>query len=263
MNIINYKNPVVYQIINKANSHSYVGSSDRFIKRQKEHRNALRKGKHHSRYLQNAWNKYGEEQFTIIILETVLFRELLQVREQYWIDKLKPRYNCSKCVTAPMTGQNHTEEAREKMSLHRKGRKFLPEHKKHLSEAQTKLPRFTKEFLIDEYVNKCKTVSQIEKENGLTRQALYRDMDKYEIKRRNKSEAALLSRERMNPETRKWVAAKLAASLKNREISLETRRKMSIARQGKSPWNKGISLSEESKRKMSEAAKVRYARALV
>ena len=242
MDIINYRNPVIYQILNIKNNHSYIGSSDQFVRRQKAHRNDLRKVKHHSRYLQRAWNKYGEDQFTVIILETVLFRELLEVREQYWIDKLKPQYNMAKCVSASMTGQRHTEESKKKMSLTRLGRKFSPIHRKRIKEALTKEPRFSKEFLIDEYINKGKTIRQIEKENGLTKQSLYIDMDKYGINRRNKSEAATLAHESHSPEVRKLRSEK---------------------QRGPNNHNYGRDFSAETRRKMSESAKHRWASAVL
>jgi hypothetical protein len=41
----------------------YVGSSGNFKIRKKIHLTDLRGNRHHSRYLQNAWNKYGEASF--------------------------------------------------------------------------------------------------------------------------------------------------------------------------------------------------------
>jgi hypothetical protein len=38
--------------------------------------------------LQNAWNKYGEDNFYFSVLELVPDKDKLIEREQYWIDKL-------------------------------------------------------------------------------------------------------------------------------------------------------------------------------
>lgn len=80
----------IYQIKNKINNHSYIGSSNNFKSRQKRHLYDLRRGKHHSIYLQRAFVKYNEESFEFLILEET---SNLFEREQYWIDLLKPEYN--------------------------------------------------------------------------------------------------------------------------------------------------------------------------
>jgi len=80
----------VYQIINAINGKSYIGSSKNVIKRWYRHRQQLKKGNHHSVYLQRAWNKYGSNSFTLkILIET----NDLFVQEQLFINQLKPEYN--------------------------------------------------------------------------------------------------------------------------------------------------------------------------
>jgi hypothetical protein len=65
-----------------------------------DHRRALEKGKHHSRYLQRGWNKYGGEVF---IFEAMIIckRDDLFFYEQRSLDKLRPAYNISKSADAP------------------------------------------------------------------------------------------------------------------------------------------------------------------
>ena len=53
----------IYRIQNKITNDFYVGSSLHFKQREKQHLYNLKHNKHHSSYLQNAWNKYGEENF--------------------------------------------------------------------------------------------------------------------------------------------------------------------------------------------------------
>lgn len=48
----------VYKITNTINGNFYIGSSIRIRERWYEHKYLLNKGTHHSKHLQNSWNKY-------------------------------------------------------------------------------------------------------------------------------------------------------------------------------------------------------------
>lgn len=82
----------IYQITNITNNHRYIGSSSNLNRRWYTHKTALRKNRHHSIYLQRAWNKYSEASFQFTILELVESVNLFE-REQYYIDTIKPEYN--------------------------------------------------------------------------------------------------------------------------------------------------------------------------
>ena len=82
---------------------------------------------HHSRYLQNAWNKYGQENFIIEIIEEVVNLEFLLIKEQAYIDDKKPHYNV--LLNVDGTKRIFTPEAKQKMSLAKKGKKLSDEHK--------------------------------------------------------------------------------------------------------------------------------------
>lgn len=84
----------IYCILNTINGHMYIGSSKCIRSRWYGHRNDLRQNRHHSQYLQYAWNKYLEENFQLIILERAQEKELI-VREQFWFDNSYPEYNMS------------------------------------------------------------------------------------------------------------------------------------------------------------------------
>ena len=61
----------VYRITNRLNNKSYIGSAARrFSDRWTQHRNELKHGKHHSRHLQSAWDKYGQDNFHFAIVLT-------------------------------------------------------------------------------------------------------------------------------------------------------------------------------------------------
>ena len=49
----------------------YVGSSNHIEIRRSSHMSALESGRHHNPHLQNLWNKYGSEDFSIIIIEKI------------------------------------------------------------------------------------------------------------------------------------------------------------------------------------------------
>lgn len=64
-----------YKIENKINHDLYIGITINPNRREKKHFNDLRKHKHHNRYLQAAFDKYGEENFSFEILEQHDFQE--------------------------------------------------------------------------------------------------------------------------------------------------------------------------------------------
>lgn len=86
----------IYSIINLVNGKIYIGSAVNFRKRKNLHFRSLRLNKHHSITLQNAYNKYGKENFIIEITEYVNKREKLIEREQHWMNFFKPEYNIAK-----------------------------------------------------------------------------------------------------------------------------------------------------------------------
>lgn len=76
----------VYQIKNLSTGKVYIGSTTKsFSSRWKQWLYNLRKQKGNA-YLQNAWNKYGEENFSFEILEIIEDKAKVLEREQYWID---------------------------------------------------------------------------------------------------------------------------------------------------------------------------------
>lgn len=107
----------IYQIRNLVNSRVYVGSAVNLANRRKEHLSNLRRGKHHSPKLQNAWLKYGEDAFVFEVLEVVDCRETLLEAEQRHIDALsavKCGYNVSPTAGSTL-GRKLSDETRAKM----------------------------------------------------------------------------------------------------------------------------------------------------
>lgn len=78
----------VYIIRNTTTGAVYVGSTSlSFRDRFKTHRKLLRRGQHDNRYLQNAWNKYGEGIFEFLALDRIDDDpHVIVTAEQRWID---------------------------------------------------------------------------------------------------------------------------------------------------------------------------------
>lgn len=75
----------IYAITNQVNGKVYIGKSISIGRRWKEHKYELRYNKHCNEYLQNAWNKYGEENFSFEIVEEC-DEHVLPLKEVEWIN---------------------------------------------------------------------------------------------------------------------------------------------------------------------------------
>lgn len=164
------RSPGVYKITNTKTGIIYIGSSNVMQRRWHEHKSSLRRNIHGNDYLQNAWNKHGEDAFSFEVIEMCTEDSLLE-REMYWCDALNVYnrdigYNIriadrssmseetKKKLSILHTGKKlsdetkrklseinkgkrrpHTEESKKKMSQNRKGMVFSEEHKKNLSAA--------------------------------------------------------------------------------------------------------------------------------
>lgn len=102
----------IYQILNKVNGKSYIGSSINLTWRKTKHFTELRTQKHHSIILQKAFNKYGENNFEFKILANCLPEYLIKL-EQWFIDNTNPEYNVSK-VAGSCLGVKRRKESIEK-----------------------------------------------------------------------------------------------------------------------------------------------------
>lgn len=80
--------PGIYCATCSVTNKKYVGSSIRCRSRIKRHVKELRLNKHANKFLQNSWNKYGEQSFNWKLLEGCIEERLL-LREQKWITELR------------------------------------------------------------------------------------------------------------------------------------------------------------------------------
>jgi group I intron endonuclease len=81
----------IYKLTTTYNNLFYIGSTNNFAKRMKDHRNYLKCNKHVAKYFQNVINKHGFNCVAEIVEEVE--ESMLLEREKYYIKLYKPRYN--------------------------------------------------------------------------------------------------------------------------------------------------------------------------
>ena len=131
----------IYKITNILNGKFYIGSSKNLVKRFYEHKLFLRNNTHTNTHLQNAWNKYGEENFKFEIIEVLEYEEDLLRVEQYYLDFLEPYnseigYNIAIDSQACMTGRTHAKETCSYLSERQIGNKNHFYGRKHSEETK-------------------------------------------------------------------------------------------------------------------------------
>lgn len=114
----------IYKITCTSNGKFYIGSSNDLHRREWQHFAKLSKNNHTNQHLQNAYNKYGKEAFVFEVIEYITSFGLL-VREQYWLDELKPfgdfGFNTATIAGASLRGRKLSQEHKAKVSAGLKG----------------------------------------------------------------------------------------------------------------------------------------------
>lgn len=118
--------PGIYLLKNLLNNHVYIGQTARnFKSRFNEHKSKLNRNIHTNQHLQNAWNKYGANNFEFI---EYLYcnREELQHYEEKVFDSFpeNTRYN----IKIEFKGTKHSEETKKKIGAIHKGKKLSKKH---------------------------------------------------------------------------------------------------------------------------------------
>lgn len=114
-----YKEKIIgiYCIENSISKKKYIGQSVNIKERWNKHKYELKRNEHDNDYLQNAWNKYGEDSFKFYILEECEQFELddkeIYYIEQYNIINRKYGYNLK---TGGQNNPRATEESNKKLS---------------------------------------------------------------------------------------------------------------------------------------------------
>ena len=228
-------NSGIYQIENRTNGKSYVGSSENLRKRWQAHLSALRSGQHHNCHLQRAFDKYGEATFVFSVLEDIGEASRLIPREQHHLDMLNPEYNL--CPTAgSCLGYRHTEDTKQKIR-----EATLGEHN----------PNYGK-YPDEETRGRISEAKRGERNPNYGKRFRKERRRKIGETRRGKTYEEFYGLEHAAE-----FQQKLTEAHKGKHHSEETRAKMSIMRSGKRHPMYGKHHTMETRRKISEALKGR------
>lgn len=100
----------VYKITNDKDGKFYIGSSKDIEQRWYEHKYELKNHKHGNKYLQNAWDKYGEDSFSFEVVEEC-DQKIQFEREQHYLNILNPfeesGYNLVRKISDGFFSQNY------------------------------------------------------------------------------------------------------------------------------------------------------------
>ncbi len=126
---LTYRIPIVagiYLIYCSANEKGYIGSSLRVQARFTHHRHDLNRGAHDNTHLQRAYQKYGKETFTYLLLENVptpTTPEILLERENHYLMQLKEEdvFNVVIPALLSMVGYKRKPEQNAATALAMKG----------------------------------------------------------------------------------------------------------------------------------------------
>jgi group I intron endonuclease len=132
-------NAGIYKIENTVDGKFYIGSAVDIQKRWINHVSDLNKHRHPNKHLQNAWIKYGAENFHFILLEVCDSCKLLEI-EQMYLDTTKAvseGYNFCPVVGSNL-GVKWGEETLRKQSLAKLGKKHSSLTKQRMKESQKK-----------------------------------------------------------------------------------------------------------------------------
>jgi group I intron endonuclease len=155
----------IYSIICTKNNKKYIGSTVDFNRRKRVHMCNLKNNKHHSYKLQNSFNKYGSDSFIFEILEIINSNEDLLIKEQNYLDELKPELNV--VMVAGLNshiGVRRTDETKEKIRIANTGKKASPETLEKMRIAVTGTKQ-SKETIYKRIKNQYKPIVEI-KEDG-------------------------------------------------------------------------------------------------
>lgn len=181
--------PGVYIIYCHENGKAYIGSSNCVNRRLANHRPHLRENKHGNKHLQNAWNLYGEDAFSMGMINSCDLESQLTLEQLYidiWMDSemvfnrhpsakspegvkwtYEERMAASKRTKAnpPFKGKQHSESSKALLCAHATLRLSIPENnpffgKHHSDDTKIKISKANtgNKFCVGRVVSeKCKS----------------------------------------------------------------------------------------------------------
>lgn len=203
----------IYGIVNLTNGKIYIGQTSETFQRRFWHHNwCLTSGKHHNSYLQNAWIKYGSDQFEFFVIFVASDSDDLNQLEREYIfeyNSCNPNfgYNMQSGGQPEQLNSFVSEEGRrivaEKNRMHMLGRKHSEETKakmrassKHLSpseETKRKLSEYMSNRVVSEETKEKLRIANTGSNSPIAR---FTEKDVVDIKKRL-----------MNNETQKSIAS--------------------------------------------------------
>ena len=124
MGFLDHKRYTVYRVTNVLNGKVYVGVTTKSLNERWKHH--VFSSKNNDLVFGAAIRKYGEDRFTMEVLEKCESRQHMLEREKFWIEELNSHVSQGRGYNMTMGGEgvfgyNHTEEAKRSMSEKRKG----------------------------------------------------------------------------------------------------------------------------------------------
>lgn len=239
----------IYGIHNTANGKWYIGQSIDLDKRRRGHFLSLRNGYHFNAALQADFSKHGEDSFEWHVIELVV-EGALDTREQTWIAQYRSTepdfgYNLE---SGGHENKHHSEETKRHLSEIRKGRKLSEEHRKKIGlagigrhptqETREKLSAWQRGRKRPPFSEEWKRHIG-EGHRGIG----HPQSDESRVK---------LSESHKNSEKARAHQSELAQMHVGTHHSDESKDKISAALKGRIPWNKGKTLSETHRQKITE-----------
>lgn len=127
-------NSGIYVILNLKTGKPYIGSTNNYKRRKKNHWSTLKSNKHHNYKLQDDVNHYGLSVFEFIPILPIIQTDQLEPIEKLFIKfyGLELLYNLTDEVSSPMRGKKHRPESIQKQREAKLGSKnpnFVYPHK--------------------------------------------------------------------------------------------------------------------------------------
>lgn len=235
----------IYKITHIQSGRFYIGSAKNFKSRWNTHKQDLAKNKHHSKYLQAIYNKYGKDSISYEIIEYCEIEKLL-IREQFYLDTMKPQLNSLKIAGSPL-GYRHTEETKKKLAERQRGRKV-----KFSEEALANIREGIKNRI---YSDEAKArMVKAAKERGwpkLSKETIDKIAAFHTGRKRSQETKNRISEGRKG----KQISPQGLAKMKAKMQSPEMRQHLSNLAKNRPSPNKGKPLSEERKQHLSKIKK--------
>lgn len=112
----------IYSITNLINGKLYIGQTSNLDNRWFQHKNQLQQNKHTNKHLQNAWNKYKEENFKFNIIKECSDKDDLNKLEKYYIKiNNSNNENFGYNLTSGGEGFRLNDSVKRQMSISKRG----------------------------------------------------------------------------------------------------------------------------------------------